>query len=114
MEKVNKKEIRVTYYLTNKEDDRIYKELTKNTQPGRVIKDIVAKSFENNNTTDVNLETLKIIEKLTDKIELLTDKIENLKIGQIDLSNSSYESEESNEIALTGEVKAEDLDDIDF
>ena len=111
MEKVNKKEIRVTYYLTNKEDDRIYKELTKNTQPGRVIKDIVAKSFENNNATDVNLETLKIIEKLTDKIDMLTDKIENLKIGQVDLSNKS---EESNEIALTAEVKAEDIDDIEF
>lgn len=114
MEKVNKKEIRVTYFLDKEDDNRIYKELSKNTQPGRVIKDIVAKSFENKNTTDVNLETLKIIEKLTDKIDMLTDKIENLKIGQVDLSNNSYESEESNEIALTGEVTEEDLDDIEF
>lgn len=114
MEKVNKKEIRVTYFLDKEDDDRIYKELTKNKQPGRVVKDIVARSFENNNATDINLETLKIIEKLTDKIDMLTDKIENLKIGQVDLSNASNELEKSNEIALTAEVKAEDLDDIDF
>ena len=107
MEKVNKKEIRVTYYLSNKEDERIYKELIKNTQPGRVVKEIVAKSFKNNNATDVNLETLKLIEKLTDKIE-------NLKIGQVDLSNVSNKSENLNEIELTAEVKKEDLDDIEF
>lgn len=104
MEKVNKKEIRLTYYLTNEEDERIYKELVKNSQPGRVVKEIVAKSFKNNNNIDVNLEILKLLEKLTDKIE-------NLKIGQVDLSNKS---EESNEIALTAEVKAEDIDDIEF
>lgn len=107
MGKVNKKEIRVTYYLTNEEDERIYKELIKNSQPGRIIKDIVAKSFKNNNGTDVNLETLKLLEKLTDKIE-------NLKIGTFNTLNTSSELEKLNEIELTAEVKAEDLDDIEF
>lgn len=114
MEKVNKKEIRVTYFLDKEDENRIYKELSKNTQPGRVIKDIVARSFENNNATDVNLETLKIIEKLTDKIDMLTDKIENLKIGQVVLQNDSNELDKSNEIALTAEVNEEDVDDIEF
>lgn len=108
MEKVNKKEIRVTYYLTNEEDERIWKELSKSKQPGRVVKEIVAKAFNNNNSTDVNLETLKLLEKLTDKIE-------NLQIGQVQLSDTANKSEDSsNEIELTAEVKEEDLDDIDF
>lgn len=108
MEKVNKKEIRVTYYLTNEEDERIYKELIKNKQPGRVIKEIVAKAFKNNDSTDVNLETLKLLEKLTDKIE-------NLQIGQVRLSDTENKSEDKlSEIEFTADVKAEDLDDIDF
>lgn len=108
MEKVNKKEIRLTYYLENKEDEMIWKELSKSKQPGRVVKEIVAKSFKNNNSTDVNLETLKLLEKLTDKIE-------NLQIGQVQLSTTDSKSEDSsNEIELTAEVNAEDIDDIDF
>lgn len=104
MEKVNKKEIRLTYNLTNEEDERIWKELSKTKQPGRVVKEIVAKAFNNNNSTDVNLETLKLLEKLTDKIE-------NLQIGQVQLSDTDNKS---TEIEFTAEVKEEDLDDIDF
>ena len=37
-------------------------------------------------------------------------KIENLKIGQVVLQDSYAETDKSNEIALTAEVKAEDID----
>lgn len=108
MEKVTKKEIRVTYYLDNDYDREIYEKLSKHSQPGRFIKDIVAKSFETDNTTNVNLETLKLLEKLTDKID-------NLQISTIvTTSNSIVEDEPVQEIELSAEVTADDLDDIDF
>ncbi|MPL91659.1 hypothetical protein SDC9_37735 [bioreactor metagenome] len=108
MEKVNKKEIRLTYYLNNEEDRKIYEELSLHTQPGRVVKDIVSKALkQNSNTnTDVNLETLKLLEKLTDKIE-------NLKIETVLAKTSNKEDEDIQEIELTADVDADDID-IDF
>lgn len=79
MEKVTKKEIRLTYYLNNDEDKKIYNELIKHNQPGRFVKDLVYKAIneKNSDCNNINIETLKLIDKLTDKIA-------NLQISQLE------------------------------
>lgn len=110
MEKVNKKEIRVTYYLDNEEDKKVYEELKKHRQPGKVIKDIVYESLNTSNDnakqTDVSLETLKLLDKLTDKID-------NLKVSTVAVGFPEIEEEVIEEITLDAEVNADDID-IDF
>lgn len=113
MGKVEKKEIRVTYYLNNDEDNKIYKELVKHTQPGRFIKEIVANFINDkkNKTTDINLETLKLIEQLVNKIE-------HLNIGQQIINDDSHNENNKSingfEIDLNEDVNSDDLDDIEF
>lgn len=110
MEEVTKKEIRVPFYLDNENDKELFEELKAQKQPGRVIKEKLQelKELKNKNTisADISLEALKLIDKLTDKID-------NLNIGVVQLATTEEPKEEIEEIELNGEVNAEDID-IDF
>ena len=110
MEEVTKKEIRVPFYLDNENDKELFEELKAQKQPGRVIKEKLQelKELKNKNTisTDISLEALKLIDKLTDKID-------NLNIGVVQLATTEEPKEEIKEIELNGEVNAEDID-IDY
>lgn len=108
MEEVIKKEIRVTYFLDNEEDKKIYEELKRHKQPGRVAKELISQGMNNKNTNtiDISLEALKLIDKLIDKIE-------NLNIGVVQIASAEEQKEEIKEVELNAEVSADDLD-IDF
>ncbi|MDB2050201.1 hypothetical protein [Clostridium perfringens] len=103
MEKI-KKEIRLTYFLDNEEDKRIYEELKKHKQPGKVAKELIVKGLDEkqNKSNDLNLETLKLIEKLTDKID-------NLKISAIAVANEENPTV-VDEISLDADVSEDDID----
>ena len=113
MEKVSKKEIRVVFNLNNEKDKELYNTLAENTQPGKIIKNILSKYLHNSDAVsnsqsnnEFNIELLKVLSKLNDKID-------NLTIVQSDVSKEKEESSIT-EISLTAEVSSADIDDIDF
>lgn len=110
MEEVIKKEIRVPFFLDNENDKELFEELKAQKQPGRIVKERLQELKElknkSNNTTDTSLEVLKLIDKLTDKIE-------NLNIGVVQIAPVEEQKEEIKEVELNAEVSADDID-IDF
>ena len=116
MEKVKKKiqkEIRVTFNLNNEVDKELYDKLKGFTQPSKIIKQILLKNLDNEGTIDnssnensnVNYELIKVINKLSDKIDNLT---------LIPSQNSDKKEEKVKELSFTAEVSSEDLNDLDF
>lgn len=104
MEKVKKiqKEIRLTFNVANEDDKKLYERLTKFTQPSKIIKKILFDNIDKtDNTSAIDNELLKVLTKLSDKIDSLSIQKESEPIN-------------SKEIILTGDVSADDLNDIDI
>lgn len=120
MGKINKdkkstREIRLVFDLKNKRDLMLYEKYSDYSQPGRIIKKILEKNMDNEesftekNYQNSNSELLEVLKKLSDKIDNLAvvnkeDKKEK----------SSEENISDNQISLTAEVSSDDLDDIEF
>nr|WP_195366179.1 hypothetical protein [[Eubacterium] tenue] len=118
MEKVSKKEIRVNFNLDNEKDRILYNKILSlsKTQPGRVLKRIVAENIDNEesnqNTNNINLKLLNVLDKLCDKID-------NLKVAETTDSannnnNDDNEDHTKNSISFTQKVEVNDIDDITF
>ncbi|RGX09340.1 hypothetical protein [Paraclostridium sordellii] len=112
MEKV-KKEIRVTFNLENEMDRELYQKILNlsKTQPGRVVKRIVAENIDNDisnqNGNNVNIKLLEVLDKLSNKID-------NLTTSQNTVSNATKLEPTINQVDLTANISSQDLDDIDF
>lgn len=115
MEKVDKKEIRVIFNLKNEKDNNLYHQILEisKTQPGRVMKRIVAENIENEGTNqnqtenNVNLKLLTVLDKLCDKIDNLT------VVQDTDSKTTNFEKNKNN-IQLSGNVAIDDINDIKF
>lgn len=113
MEKIKKiqKEIRVTFNLNNEVDKELYDKLKGFTQPSKIIKQILLKNIDNesittnSNNSNINDELIKVINKLSDKIDNLTF---------IPLKDPCEKDENVKELSFTAEVSSEDLNDLDF
>ncbi|MDU6483700.1 MAG: hypothetical protein E6538_17100 [Paeniclostridium sordellii] len=112
MEKV-KKEIRVTFNLENEIDRELYQKILNlsKTQPGRVVKRIVAENIDNDitsqNGNNVNIKLLEVLDKLSNKID-------NLTTSQNTVSNATKLEPTIKQVDLTANISSQDLDDIDF
>lgn len=115
MEKVSKKEIRINFNLDNEKDRILYNKILSlsKTQPGRVVKRIVAENIDNEesnqNTNNINLKLLNVLDKLCDKID-------NLKVAETtDSANNNNNNDHiKNSISFTQKVEVDDIDDIPF
>lgn len=112
MEKVTK-EIRVTFNLKNEIDRDLYQKILNlsKTQPGRVVKRIVAENIDNDisnqDGNNVNIKLLEVLDKLYNKID-------NLTASQNTVPSTTKLEPTINQVDLTANISSQDIDDIDF
>ena len=110
----NTKEIRVTINLDNDKDKQLYDKLIEFTQPGKIIKKIVSENIDNDKISNKNIVNIDSNSELIKVLNKLSDKIDNLQIVNIKEEDSKKETPEIKEVSFTAEVTVDDLNDIDF
>lgn len=116
MAKEVRKEIRVVFKFSNKNDVMLYEKLKELNQPSKLLKELAFDHFfkEENNKVDNSYN-----EKLLNVLEKLSDKIDNLGVVQVNPETEKVKDNEVinndiQEISLDAEINTDDLNDLDF